>query len=102
MKKTDIKADMKLTDDQLNDVTGGVWRMINTGASSMPSKLYKSPSGKSEVIIEIPNGSVVDTIDETLYFDSSTKRNYVEITFRNENNEIITGWIKASHVGLHF
>lgn len=57
--------------------------------------------GARNQIASLPNGTVVDTIDEKHpVYDSVSNRNYVMISYTNKNGEKETGWVAASIVGL--
>ena len=85
----------------MEQVTGGVKRKINTG-SSVNAAVRRAPTqGARNQSASLPNGTVVDTIDEKHpVYDSVSNRNYVMISYTNKNGEKETGWVAASIVGL--
>ena len=94
MKELDLNA--------MEQVTGGVQRTINTGSEGLNAAVRRAPtSGERNQIASLPNGTIVDTIDETHpVYDAVSNRNYVMITFTNKKGQQQTGWVGASIVGL--
>lgn len=81
--------------NELVQVTGGVIRTVNTGVPGLDAAFREGPGKGYKQIGHIPNGTQVDTVTDTLYYDSASRRNFVQITHNN-----VTGWIAASIVGL--
>lgn len=80
---------------QMEQVTGGVWRTVNTGVSGLNAALRIGPGKNTKQIASLPNGTQVDTVTDQVVFDSSSGRNFVEVTVDGKR-----GWIAASIVGL--
>ena len=82
--------------------TGGVQRVINTGSEGLNAAIRRAPTtGERNQIASLPNGTIVDTIDEAHpVFDSVSNRNFVMISFTNKKGQTQTGWVAASIVGL--
>ena len=94
----DKKNELSL--DMMEKVTGGVLRTINTGIDGLNAAI-RAGAGKSyKQIASLPNGTTVDTISDTLYYDPVSDRNFVEITFTDKNGKESTGWVAASIVGM--
>lgn len=90
----------ELSLDQLNQVSGGVQRVVNTNTedkAAIRSGPFKAPGNQIDALV---NGTIVDTVDDELVFDPETQRNYVKIKFINRNGNPAEGWIAASIVGL--
>ena len=86
--------------DQLNAVSGGTQRVVNTNTidkAAIRSDPFKSPTNQ---IAALASGTIVNTIDDTLVFDEGTQRNYVQIEFTDSKGKLRTGWIAASIVCL--
>ena len=81
--------------NQMRQVTGGVWRMVNTGVSGLNAALRNGPGKKAKQIASLPNGTQVDTVTDQVVYDSVSGRNFVEVDVNG-----IRGWIAASIVGL--
>ena len=100
--KTAIFKKKELDLNAMEQVTGGVQRTINTGSEGLNAAVRRAPtSGERNQIASLPNGTIVDTIDETHpVYDAVSNRNYVMITFTNKKGQQQTGWVAASIVGL--
>ena len=81
--------------NQMEKVTGGVMRTVNTGVDGLNAALRAEPRKASRQIGSIPNGIQVDTISDKLEYDPQSGRNFVQVTFNGK-----TGWIAASILGL--
>lgn len=82
--------------NELEQVSGGVWRTVNTGVEGLNAKLRNGPSMKgTKQIASLPNGTLVDTLTDQVVYDPASGRNFVEVTVNGQ-----TGWIAASIVGL--
>lgn len=82
----------------LNDmekVSGGVNRTVNTGVDGLNAALRAEPRKNSKQIGSVPNGSVVDTVTDQLIYDPVAGRNFVQV---NWNGQI--GYIASSIVGM--
>lgn len=85
----------ELEPNEMEQVTGGVWRTVNTGVSGLKAALRAGPGKNTKQIASLPNGTQVDTVTDQVVFDSSSGRNFVEVTVDGKR-----GWIAASIVGL--
>ena len=81
--------------EQMEQVSGGVWREVNTGEKGLDAALRESSCKSSRQIGHIPNGTMVDTVTDKLVFDEVSGRNYVEVRVNGK-----TGWIAASILGM--
>lgn len=91
----------ELNMEQMEQINGGVKRVVNTGTSDKAAVRRTPTRGESNQIAALVNGTVVDTIDETNpVYDSYSGRHFVQITFTNSKGKTETGWIAASIVGL--
>ena len=80
----------------MEKVSGGVWRTVNTGVSGLNAALRDGPSKVgTKQIASLPNGTQVDTITDKVVYDPASGRNYVEVIANGKR-----GWIAASIVGL--
>ena len=80
---------------QMEQVTGGVWRTVNTGVSGLNAALRNGPGKQNKQIASLPNGTQVDTVTDEVVFDPISGRNFVEVTVNG-----MRGWVAASIVGL--
>jgi len=86
----------ELKPDEMEQVTGGVWRTVNTGVSGLNAALRDGPSKKgTKQIDSLPNGTQVDTVTDQTVYDPASGRNYVEVRVNGKQ-----GWIAASIIGL--
>ena len=86
----------ELKPDEMEQVTGSVWRTVNTGVSGLNAALRDGPSKKgTKQIASLPNGTQVDTITDQVVYDPVSGRNFVEVTVNGKR-----GWIAASIIGL--
>ena len=85
----------ELSLNEMEKVSGGTWRSVNTGVAGLNAALRAEARKESRQIGSIPNGTSVDVIESTLTYDSVSHRNFVFITFNGKS-----GWIAASIVGL--
>ena len=82
--------------DELNQVSGGVLRTVNTGYPNLNAKLRNGPSiSGTNQIASLPNGTVVDTVTDERVYDLASGRSFVQVTVNGQ-----TGWIAASIIGL--
>ena len=79
----------------MDQVTGGVWRTVNTGVSGLNAALRNGPGKQAKQIASLPNGTQADTVTDQVVYDSVSGRNFVEVDVNG-----IRGWIAASIVGL--
>ena len=85
--------------EQMGQVTGGVTRYVNTGTSDKAA-VRNGPGTGHNWIISLVNGTEVDTVSDQPVYDAVSKRNFVEIRFKDKDGNTRTGWIAASIVGL--
>ena len=81
--------------DELEQVTGGVWRTVNTGVSGLDAALRAEPRKASKQIGHIPNGVTVDTITDDLIYDPVSNRNFVQVSYGGK-----IGWVASSILGM--
>ena len=82
--------------NEMEQVSGGVWRIVNTGVEGLNAALRNGPSKKgTKQIASLPNGTLVDTLTDQVVYDPASGRNFVEVTVDGK-----VGWVAASIVGL--
>jgi hypothetical protein len=94
----DKKGEKTMTElnlDQLEQVTGGQLRTVNTGVAGLNATLRIEPRKSAKQIGSIPNGTRVDTVSNQLVFDPESGRNFVEVCVNGKR-----GWVASSLVGL--
>lgn len=89
----------ELSLDQMEQVSGGVVRTINTNTTDKAA-IRNGPGKGNKQIAALINGTQVDTVTDQVVYDPVSKRNYVEITFIDKTGATRTGWVAASIVGL--
>ena len=89
----------ELSMEQMDQVSGGVYRTVNTGVADLKAAVRKGPSKKSGQIASLANGTVVDTIGDPVY-DEVSGRHFVEVTFTDKKGVQRTGWIDSSILGM--
>ena len=85
----------KINMNELEKVTGGVSRTVNTGVDGLDAALRADSRKGSKQIGHLPNGTVVEVISDTLVYDPESGRHFVEISVNGT-----TGWIASSILGL--
>ncbi len=85
----------ELNMNEMEKVTGGVYRTVDTGIPGMDAALRAEPRKSSKQIGHLPTGTQVDTVSDQLVYDPESGRNFVQITVGGK-----TGWIASSIVGL--
>ncbi len=85
----------ELSMNELEQVTGGTWRTVNTGVDGLDAALRTVASKNSRQIGHIPNGTQVSTVSDELVYDPSSGRHFVEVTWNGK-----TGWIASSILGM--
>ena len=90
----------ELSLETMEQVTGGVQRVVNTGMDGVKAAIRSGASKDSQWIAALPSGTGVDTVTDKPVYDSASGRNYVQINFTDKNGKTATGWIAASIVGL--
>ena len=93
-KKTELSL------DEMEQVVGGVNRTVNTGVADLNAAVRSGPSKADKQIASLPNGTVVNTISDTLVFDPVAGRNFVEVTYTDRDGNLCTGWIASSILGM--
>lgn len=79
----------KLSDEALNQVVGGVERVVNTG-DDRNAAIRSIPGLDTEITALLPNGTIVNTTGQYMLADG---RDWAEIDYP------VKGWIKASIIG---
>ena len=82
----------KLLDKDLEKVSGGVGRIVNTG-DSRDAAIRVMPGLNTTIIGTLPNGTVANTTGRFVRADG---RNWAEIDYP------IQGWIKGSILGYEY
>lgn len=95
-----MEKKIELSLDQMEEVTGGVNRTVNTGVADLKAAVRKEASKGSKQIASLSNGTIVDTVSDTLVFDPVSKRNFVEVTFYDQSGTARRGWVAASILGM--
>ncbi len=87
--------------NEMEQISGGVQRTVNTRTTDNAAIRSAPTQGKQNQIASLPNGTVVNTINENApVYDPVSGRNYVQISFVDKSGVTRTGWIAASIVGL--
>ncbi len=89
----DKRNELKL--DELEQVTGGVWRTVNTGVAGLDAAVRAEPRKSSRQIGHIANGTQIDTAGDNTEYDPESGRHFVQVNFNGK-----VGWIAASILGL--
>lgn len=101
MKGVTSMADMReLNLEQMEMATGGVLRQVNTGCSDKAQVRSSPTTGERNRQDSLVNGTMVDTVDDTLHFDDVSGRNFVKIRYTDKYNNQKEGWIAASMIGM--
>ena len=85
----------ELSMEQLEQANGGVYHTVNTGIEGVDAALRADASKSSRQIDHIPNGTVIDTITDQLYYDPVSNRHFVQVVYNGK-----VGYIASSIVGL--
>ena len=95
--KGDCMMDQKeLSMEQMEQVNGGVLRIVNTGIEGLDAAVRKEARKSSKQIAHVSNGTIVDTVTDELVYDPAEGRNYVQVKLTDGK----TGWIASSILGL--
>ncbi len=89
-----------LSMDQLENVVGGVNRVVNTGVEDLNAAVRLGPTKESRQIASLPNGTIVNTITDELVYDEVAGRHFVHVNFTNKDGEVSEGWIASSILGM--
>ncbi|MDO4989087.1 MAG: hypothetical protein Q4E45_01130 [Eubacteriales bacterium] len=82
----------KLVDQELENVSGGEYRVVNTG-DSRNAAIRSLPGLNTSIIGSLPNGTWANTTGRFIRVDG---RNWAEI------NSPMYGWIKGSILGYEY
>ena len=85
----------ELSTEEMGQVSGGVWRTVQTGVQGLDAALRAEARKSSRQIGHVSNGTQVDTVTDQLVYDPDSGRNFVQVTVNGK-----TGWIAASIIGL--
>ena len=85
----------ELSTEEMGQVSGGVWRTVQTGVQGLDAALRAEARKSSRQIGHVSNGTQVDTVTDQLVYDPDSGRNFVQVTVIGK-----TGWIAASIIGL--
>ena len=94
-----MEKKIELSMEEMEEVTGGVYRTVNTGVADLKAALRSGPGKSYRQIASLSNGTVVDTISDQVY-DSVAGRHFVEVTYTDSNGVSRTGWIATSILGM--
>lgn len=81
-----------LSDQELEHVTGGEWRTVNTG-DYRDAAIRSYPGLNAPVVATLHNGTQANATD---WFEQADGRNWVYI------NAPVQGWIKGSILGYAY
>ena len=81
-----------LNEKELENVTGGVYRVVNTG-DSRDAAIRNAPGLSTTIIGTLPNGTMANTTGRFVQVDG---RNWAEI------DAPMRGWIKGSILGFDY
>ena len=90
----------ELSLDEMNQVSGGVYRTVDTGKEGLNAAVRSGPSKGERQIASLPNGTVVDTVSDQLIDDPVAGRHFVEVRYTDRNGQVKTGWIASSIMGM--
>ena len=90
----------ELSLDEMEQVSGGVYRKVNTGKAGLNAAVRSGPSKCDRQIASLVNGTNVDTVTDELVYDPVAGRHFVEITYMDKAGVQRTGWIASSILGM--
>ena len=90
-----MKEMTELNINEMENVVGGVWHTVNTGIQGLDAAMRLDPRKASKQIDHIPNGTEIDTISDELYYDSVSRRHFVQVSYNGK-----TGFVASSILGL--
>ena len=90
----------ELSLEAMEQVTGGVRRRVNTGIQDLNGVIRSGASKSSSKVTSLPNGTIVDTVNDKLVYDPASQRNFVQVYYTDAKGRRCLGWIAASIVGL--
>ena len=82
----------KMNDQELENVSGGEYRTVNTG-DSRPAAIRSYPGLNAPVVATLTNGTQANSTGNFAYADG---RNWAEINYP------VQGWIKGSILGYAY
>lgn len=91
---------IELTQDMLEDVTGGTRRTIRTGSNSKAQIRTSPTTGEDNRLSSLANGTQVETVSDELIWDEASQRHFVRISFINKKGKRVYGYVASSLVGL--
>ena len=94
-----MEKKIELSLDQMEEVTGGVNRTVNTGVADLKAAVRSGPGKSYGQIASLSNGTVVDTISDPVY-DEVARRHFVQVTYTDKSGASRTGWIATSILGM--
>ena len=97
MNETENRRELNL--EEMDQVSGGVWRTVNTG-TDLNAVVRFGPSKSTKQIASLPNGTTVDTVTDKLVYDPVAERHFVEVVFTDRNGNQRIGWIASSILGM--
>ncbi len=86
----------ELSPEQMEQVTGGVLRTVDTGIDGLDAALRAEARKSSKQIGHVPNGTIVDTVTDQLVYDKEAGRHFVQVKLTNGQ----VGWIASSILGM--
>ena len=101
--ETEMMNDMnqrELSLDEMNEVSGGTTRVIQTGIIGQNAAIRQGPSKGTKQIASLENGTQVETLTDILEWDDEAGRFFVEIAFTDKYGKQRTGWVASSIVGM--
>jgi len=99
MNKAEETVELNL--DQMEQVSGGTTRMINTGNNNKAAIRRDPWINNKNWICSLKNGTYVETLNnDKLFYDPDSGRNFVQIKFTDKYGNEQTGYVAASIVGL--
>ena len=67
----------ELSMETMEQVTGGVQRVVNTGIDGLNAAVRQSASKSSRQISSLPSGPIVDTVSDELMYDKDSAASIV-------------------------
>ena len=89
----------ELNPEDLEQVSGGVIRTINTGTTDK-AVIRNGPGKGYGQATSLINGTKVDTINDELVWDDVSGRHFVQVWYTDQRGQRQTGWIASSIVGM--
>ena len=95
----DEKNMRELNMGEMDQISGGVNRVINTGKADLTASLRSGPSKGDRQIASLPNGMIVDTVTDQLEYDPISGRTFVKVRYTDKDGTK-TGWVSSSVLGM--